>query len=55
MNSTKMLAAVGIVAIIGFGAYFISQSQKSDAEKLGDSIEEVGEEIEDAVKDATDK
>lgn len=53
MNSTKFLAAVGIVAIIAVGAYAINESRKSDAEKLGDSIEDAAEDIGDAVEDAT--
>lgn len=54
MQSKNILAAAGVIAIVVGGAYFINQSQKSDAEKLGDSLEEVGEDIADAVDDATD-
>ena len=54
MQSNTILAAVGVVAIVVVGAYLINQSQKSDAEKLGDRLEEVGEDIADAVDDATD-
>jgi hypothetical protein len=54
MQSKSILAAVGVVAIIFAIVYFINDSQKSDAEKLGDSLEEVGEDIADAVDDATD-
>lgn len=55
MNSTKMAAAVGVVAKIMIGATFVSESQKSSAEKLGDSLEEVPEDVTDAVKDAGDR
>lgn len=54
MNSTKFLAAVGIVAIIAIGAYAINESRKSDTEKLGDSIEDAADEVGDAIEDATD-
>ncbi len=54
MQSKSLLAAVGVVALIIAAVYFINQSQKSDAEKLGDSLEEVGEDIADAVDDATE-
>lgn len=54
MQSKSILAAVGVIAIIFGGIYFINQSQKSDAEKLGDSLEKVGDDIADAVEDATD-
>ncbi|MEE2691860.1 MAG: hypothetical protein VX640_10015 [Pseudomonadota bacterium] len=50
-SSTKIFAVIGVAAVIGFGVYAINESRKSDAEKIGDSIEEVGEDIEDAVKD----
>jgi len=53
MQSKSIFAAVGVVAIIFAIVYFINDSQKSDAEKLGDSLEEVGEDIADAVDDAT--
>lgn len=53
MNSTKFLAAVGVVAIIAIGAYAINESRKSDAEKLGDSLENAAEEVADAIEDAT--
>ena len=54
MQSKSLLAAVGVVAIIIAGVYFINESQKSDVEKLGDSLEEVGEDVADAVDDATE-
>jgi len=54
MNSTNILATVGIVAIIAVGAYAINESRKSDSEKLGDSIENAAEDLGDAVEDATD-
>lgn len=53
MNSTKFLAAVGVVAIIVIGAYAYNESRKSDAEKLGDSIEHAVDDVADAVEDAT--
>lgn len=52
MQPKSILAAVGVIAIIFGGIYFINQSQKSDVEKLGDSLEEVGDDIADAVDDA---
>jgi hypothetical protein len=52
-SMTRILAAIGVVALIGIAFYLFSESQKSDAEKLGDSIEEVGDDIADAVDDAT--
>jgi len=48
-SSTKVFAVIGVIAVIGIGAYAINESQKSDAEKVGDSIEEAGEDIKDAV------
>lgn len=53
MESKKILAAVGVAAIIFAGVYFINESQKSDVEKLGDSLEKVGHDISDAVDDAS--
>lgn len=50
-STTRVLALVGVVAIIGVGVYAINESGKSDVEKLGDSIEDVGEDIKDAVND----
>lgn len=52
MNSKNTLAIVGVAALIVAGIYFINESQKSDAEKLGDSLEEAGEDVADAVDDA---
>jgi uncharacterized protein (UPF0333 family) len=51
VNSTKFLAAVGVVAIIIAGVYFINESGKSDLDKLGDSIENAADDVADAVKD----
>ena len=53
MNSTKFLAAVGVIAVIAIGAYAINESRKSDAEKLGDSIEDAADDVGDAIEDAT--
>lgn len=53
MKTKSILAAVGVVALVAAGIYFVNQSQKSDVEKLGDSLEEAGEDIADAVDDAT--
>lgn len=47
------MAAIGVIGLIGVAFYMFSESQKSGAEKLGDSLEEVGEDIADAVDDAT--
>lgn len=55
MNSTvKLLAIVGVVAVIGFGVYAINESGKSDAEKIGDRIEDVGEAVDDAINNSVD-
>ena len=54
MQSKSILAAVGVVAIIFAVVYFINESQKSDVEKLGDSLEKVGDDIADAVNDTKD-
>lgn len=48
-SGAKIFAVIGVVAVIGVGIYAINESQKSDVEKLGDSIEEVGEDIKDAI------
>lgn len=53
MNSTRFLAAVGVVAIVVIGAYAINEGRKSDTEKLGDSIEDAADEVGDAIEDAT--
>ncbi|MDZ7628340.1 MAG: hypothetical protein U5J99_08000 [Parvularculaceae bacterium] len=53
MQSKNLLAAIGVVAIGVAVIYFINESQKSDAEKLGDSLEEMGDDIADAVDGAT--
>jgi len=52
MNSKNTLAIVGVAALILAGIYFVNESQKSDTEKLGDSLEEAGEDVADAVDDA---
>ncbi len=52
MQSKSILATVGIVALVLAAVYFFNESQKSDVEKLGDSLEEVGDDIADAVDDA---
>ncbi len=51
MNSQKILAIVGVVAIIIGGIYFINESGKSDIEKLGDSLENAADDVADAIKD----
>ena len=53
MNSTKLLAAIGVVAIIAVSVYAINEGRKSDAEKLGDSIEDGADDVGDAIEDAT--
>lgn len=52
MNSKNTLAIVGVAALVIAGIYFVNESQKSDVEKLGDSLEEAGEDVADAVDDA---
>lgn len=51
--SKNLLSIVGVVALVAVAIYFINESQKSDIEKLGDSIERVGDDLADAVDDAT--
>ncbi len=52
MSATaKAFAIIGVIAVIGIGVYILGESQKSDAEKFGDSIEEAGEDLKDAVQD----
>lgn len=46
MNSTKFMALLGILAIIGVSVYLLTEYNKSGLEKFGDDVE-------DTVKDAT--
>ncbi len=48
---TKILAVIGVIAILAGGLYYFSESQKSPAEKVGDKIEDVGDAVKDAVED----
>lgn len=48
-----MLIMAGCVAVIIGGTYYINESNKSDTEKLGDSIENAADDVSDAIKDAT--
>ncbi len=52
-TSKNLLAIVGVVALVAGAIYFVNESQKSDIEKLGDSIENAGNDLADAVDDAT--
>ncbi len=46
MNSTRFLALIGILAIIGVTVYLVNDYRKGDIEKFGDDLA-------DSVKDAT--
>jgi hypothetical protein len=47
------VAAIGAGALVVIAVLLFNESQKSDVEKLGDSIENAGDDVADAVKDAT--
>lgn len=55
MNAiVKLLAIIGVVTLIGFGVYAINESGKSDAERIGDRIEDVEEAVDEAINNSAD-
>lgn len=55
MNSGKLLAVIGVVALVGLGVYAINESNESDADKVGDAIEDAADDVGDAAEDAADE
>jgi hypothetical protein len=60
MSSNRILAIIGVIALIGVGIYAINESQNDDdvgdaieeaADEVGDAAEEVGDEVDDATDD----